>query len=60
MLGRVKKPFGPAYLGPGVDDHTSFNLQGEPLVCSAEDAVDTFERSGLPHLAIGRWLISKK
>ena len=40
--------------------NTSFNLHGEPLVCSAEDAVDTFERSGLPHLALGHWLISKK
>ena len=27
---------------------------------AAEDAVDTFERSGLPHLALDRWLISKK
>ena len=27
---------------------------------SAEDAVDTFERSGLPHLALGRFLISKR
>src|SRR5262247_3112195 len=40
--------------------HPSFNLHGEPLVCSAEDAVDTFERSRLPHLALERWLISKK
>ena len=46
--------------GIGAVLNTSFNLHGEPLVCSAEDAVDTFERSGLPHLAIGRWLISKK
>ena len=27
---------------------------------SAEDAVDTFERSGLPHLALDRFLISKR
>jgi carbamoyltransferase len=46
--------------GIGAVLNTSFNLHGEPLVCSAEDAVDTFERSGLPHLALGRWLISKK
>ena len=26
----------------------------------ADDAIDTFERSGLPHLALGRFLISKK
>jgi len=30
------------------------------VVCSATDAVDTFERSGLPHVAVGHWLISKK
>ena len=27
---------------------------------SPVDAVETFERSGLPHLALGRFLISKK
>jgi carbamoyltransferase len=46
--------------GIGAVLNTSFNLHGEPLVCSAEDAVDTFERSGLPHLALDRFLISKK
>jgi len=46
--------------GIGAVLNTSFNLHGEPLVCSAEDAVDTFERSGLQHLALGHWLISKK
>ena len=46
--------------GVGAVLNTSFNLHGEPVVCSAADAVDTFERSGLPHLAVGHWLISKK
>ena len=46
--------------GIGAVLNTSFNLHGEPLVCSAADAVDTFERSGLPHLALGPWLISRK
>ncbi len=46
--------------GVGAVLNTSFNLHGEPIVSSAADAVDTFERSGLPHLAIGHWLISKK
>lgn len=46
--------------GVGAVLNTSFNLHGEPIVGSAGDAVDTFERSGLPHLAIGHWLISKK
>src|SRR5256884_105812 len=118
-IAPAPRPFGPAYLGPGIDDaeveaamrrrdlaarhrvseparmeeriaellasdgvvarcagrmefgaralgnrsilaNPSFNLHGEPLVASPEDAVDTFERSGLPHLALGRYLISKR
>jgi len=46
--------------GTGAVLNTSFNLHGEPLVGAPGDAVDTFERSGLPHLALGRFLISKK
>ena len=46
--------------GVGAVLNTSFNLHGEPVVCSAADALDTFERSGLPHVAVGHWLISKK
>lgn len=46
--------------GRGALLNTSYNLHGEPVVCSAADAVDTFERSGLPHLALDRFLISKK
>jgi len=46
--------------GVGAVLNTSYNLHGEPLVCSADDALDTFERSGLQHLALGRWLISKR
>jgi carbamoyltransferase len=46
--------------GVGAVLNTSFNLHGEPIVAGAADAVDTFERSGLPHLAVGHWLISKK
>jgi len=46
--------------GIGAVLNTSFNLHGEPLVGSPADAIDTFERSGLCHLALDRWLISKK
>src|SRR5436309_57773 len=46
--------------GIGAVLNTSFNLHGEPLVGSPADAIDTFERSGLPHVALGRFLISKK
>jgi carbamoyltransferase len=40
--------------------NTSFNLHGEPIVCSPEDAITTFLRCGLRHLAIGDFLLSKK
>ena len=49
-----------ARTGIGAVLNTSFNLHGEPLVGSPADAVDTFERSGLRHLALGRFLISKR
>ena len=39
--------------------NTSLNLHGEPLVCSAEDAFSTFERSGLEYLVVRDLLISK-
>ncbi|MEK6710633.1 MAG: carbamoyltransferase C-terminal domain-containing protein, partial [Nitrospinota bacterium] len=40
--------------------NTSYNLHGEPIVSSPEDAIRTFEASGLPHLALGQHLISKR
>jgi carbamoyltransferase len=40
--------------------NTSFNLHGEPNVESPYDALRTFELSGLEHLALGNFLISKK
>jgi len=39
--------------------NTSFNLFGEPLVCSPRDAVRSFYCSGIDHLAIGNFFISK-
>jgi carbamoyltransferase len=46
--------------GIGAVLNTSFNLHGEPLAASPEDALDTFERSGLRHLALDRWMLSKR
>jgi len=46
--------------GIGALLNTSFNLHGEPIVCSPEDAISTFERSGLEIVAIGNYLVSKK
>ncbi|MEJ0021022.1 MAG: carbamoyltransferase N-terminal domain-containing protein [Candidatus Doudnabacteria bacterium] len=39
--------------------NTSFNLQGEPIVETPEQAVDDFLRSPMDNLAIGDFLISK-
>lgn len=40
--------------------NTSFNIHGDPIVCSPKNALDAFERSGLKFLAIGHYLVSKK
>jgi carbamoyltransferase len=47
-------------VGPGGLLNTSFNLHGEPMVCSPEDAIQTFMNSGLRNLAIGDYMVSKK
>lgn len=39
--------------------NTSFNLNGEPIVCSPTDAVRTFYSCGLEALAIGDFLVIK-
>ncbi|HEX6910166.1 MAG TPA: carbamoyltransferase C-terminal domain-containing protein, partial [Longimicrobium sp.] len=39
--------------------NTSFNVRGMPVVCSPEDAVKCFFDTGLDHLAIGSFLLSK-
>lgn len=40
--------------------NTSFNLHGEPNVEKPIEALRTFELSGLPHIAIGNYLVSKR
>jgi carbamoyltransferase len=37
--------------------NTSFNIHGEPLVCSPGEAIDVFKRSGADALAIGQFLV---
>lgn len=39
--------------------NTSFNVKGEPIVCTALDALRTFWGSGIDVLAIGEFLIRK-
>ena len=43
--------------GVGAVLNTSFNIHGEPLVCSPAEAVDVFLRSGADALAIGPFLV---
>ena len=46
--------------GIGVLLNTSFNLHGEPLVCSPEDALSTFSRTKAKYMILGNFLLSKK
>lgn len=39
--------------------NTSFNLRGEPIVCTPTDAVRTFFSSGMDALVIGNFVVSK-
>lgn len=39
--------------------NTSFNVMGEPIVCSPEDAIKTFLNCGLDYLVLGNHLITK-
>lgn len=45
--------------GRGVLLNTSFNIHGEPIVGSPEDAIDVLKRSGLKYLALGPYLVVK-
>jgi len=38
--------------------NTSFNIHGEPIVCTPEDALRSFEGGNLDYLAMGNWLIA--
>ncbi len=40
--------------------NTSFNLRGEPIVCTPEDAYRCFMRSGIDHLVIESFLLVKE
>ncbi|MDQ2691183.1 MAG: carbamoyltransferase [Chloroflexota bacterium] len=37
--------------------NTSFNMHGEPIVCTPEDALRSFTQGKLDYLAIGNWLV---
>ncbi|MEI7670493.1 MAG: carbamoyltransferase C-terminal domain-containing protein [Deltaproteobacteria bacterium] len=44
-------------LGFGVVLNTSFNLHGEPLVCSPDEAIEMQHRTGIRYLIMEDWLI---
>ena len=39
--------------------NTSFNIKGEPIVCTPFDAIRTFYATGMDALAIGDFLLTK-
>lgn len=39
--------------------NTSFNVMGEPIVCTPSDAITTFKKSGLDYLVIGNFIVKK-
>ncbi len=39
--------------------NTSFNIHGEPVVCSPQDALHTLRNSGLKFLALGDFIVKK-
>jgi carbamoyltransferase len=46
--------------GYGVIVNTSFNVRGEPIVCTPEDAYKCFMRTEMDYLVIGNFLFDKK
>jgi carbamoyltransferase len=40
--------------------NTSFNVRGEPIVCTPEDAYRCFCRTNMDFLVLGSWVIDKK
>jgi carbamoyltransferase len=45
--------------GYGVIVNTSFNVRGEPIVCTPEDAYRCFRRTGMDHLVLGPFLLDE-
>jgi carbamoyltransferase len=39
--------------------NTSFNVKGQPIVCTPRDAVSTFYMTGMDHLILGDYVLSK-
>ena len=39
--------------------NTSFNVRGEPIVCTPQDAYDTFVKTGIDVLIMGKYLVKE-
>jgi carbamoyltransferase len=46
--------------GYGVIVNTSFNVRGEPIICTPEDAYRCFMRTEMDYLVVGNFLFEKK
>ena len=46
--------------GFGLVINTSFNVRGEPIVCTPEDAYRCFMRTQMDYLVIGNFIFNKK
>ena len=46
--------------GYGILVNTSFNVRGEPIVCTPEDAFRCFLHTYMDYLVLGRYLLDKK
>jgi carbamoyltransferase len=46
--------------GCGVVVNTSFNVRGEPIVCTPEDAYQCFMRTHIDYLVLGPYLLDKR
>lgn len=56
---RLLKKFGEKY-GCPVMINTSFNVRGEPIVCSPKDAYRCFMRTHMDYLMLGNYLLDKR
>jgi len=52
LLAKIKE-----LTGKGVVLNTSFNIHGDPMVCSPQDAIDTLKRTRNDYLVMGNYLV---
>lgn len=56
---RLIRTFG-ARTGVPVVINTSFNVRGEPIVCTPRDALNTFVKTGIDVLVMGNFVVTEK